>query len=188
NSGITSVSPQAVCSNLILDPSFEAGPFTNPYWGEYSYNFGTPLCTVADCGTGGGTALPRTGAVWGWFGGTSAITETAFLVQSVTIPTNTATLSFYFWIGKANSGSGADDVFYTWIDSTKLFTATALNLSSYLTYTLEALNVSAFADGGSHDIVFEAFTSLQTVNFNLDDVNLCAFAATSKVYLPSLRR
>ena len=55
------------------------------YWGQSSTNFGTPLCTVADCGDGGGTAGPRTGTVWAWSGGTNA-DEQATLTQSVTIP------------------------------------------------------------------------------------------------------
>lgn len=182
NSSPASVSPQSACINLLLDPSFEA--YTpNPYWGEFSSNFGTPLCTVAVCGTGGGTAGPHTGTVWGWFGGTPAVSETAVLSQTVTILTDTATLQFYFWIG-TGGGGGVDDVFFAGIDNTPVFTATAPEASSYASYTPVAVNVSAFADGGAHSIFFEAFTSVQIVNFNLDDAGLCSF----KVYLPLLRR
>jgi Zn-dependent metalloprotease len=45
------------------DPSFEYSYTTYPYWDQYSYNFYTPLCTAADCGTNAGTAgLDQCGA------------------------------------------------------------------------------------------------------------------------------
>ena len=58
----------ATLDQLIQDGSFEAGS-PNPFWTESSTNFLTPLCTLADCGDGLGTAGPRTGLVWAWFGG-----------------------------------------------------------------------------------------------------------------------
>ncbi len=160
------------CTNLLADPSFEA--FTpNPYWAEASTNFGTPLCTTAVCGTGGGSASARTGSVWGWFGGTSS-DETASLEQTITIPSGAASLQFYFWLGAAGIGSGADDVFNAQIDSTTLFSANATQLGSYPSYLLISVNASAFADGGSHTVRFISTTTGQTVNFNLDDVALCS--------------
>src|SRR5262245_57433853 len=51
--------------NLLQDPSFEASYGSGIYWGQFSTNFGTPLCIIADCTNGGGTAGPRTGNVWG---------------------------------------------------------------------------------------------------------------------------
>ena len=61
-------------TNFIQDPSFESSIGTGAYWGQYSTNFGSPLCpstqpSPAGCGNGGGTAGPHTGSVWGWFGG-----------------------------------------------------------------------------------------------------------------------
>ena len=53
-----------LADQLLQDPSFEA--YTpNPYWDEYSENYGTPLCTEDDCGLGGGSG-PRTGEAWSW--------------------------------------------------------------------------------------------------------------------------
>jgi serine protease len=164
-----------VCTNLLADPSFEA--FTpNPYWVEGSTNYGTPLCTTALCGTGAGSALPRTGSVWGWFGGTIN-NEIASLAQTITIPSGTATLQFYFYIGAAPAGSGTDDVFNAQIDSTTLFSANATQLGSYPGYTFISINASAFANGGSHTVRFISNTSGQIVNFNLDDVALCTGSA-----------
>ena len=68
--GTYAYSPEA---DVIADGSFEAGT-PNPFWGEYSANFGTPICDVPGCGTGGGTG-PRTGAYWTWLGGISAYEE-----------------------------------------------------------------------------------------------------------------
>lgn len=61
--------PLALTSTDLLgkDSGFEAGT-PNPYWTEASINFGSPLCTVATCGSGGGTG-PHTGSWWAWFGG-----------------------------------------------------------------------------------------------------------------------
>src|SRR5690242_10237461 len=57
-------------TNLVGDPSLELSyTWLPPYWWQSSTNFGTPLCTVADCTNGGGTAGPRSGNVWSWFGG-----------------------------------------------------------------------------------------------------------------------
>src|SRR6188768_2996250 len=57
-------------TNFVVDPSLEAS-YNNPSgaWAQSSTNFGSPLCTVADCGNGNSTAGPRSGSVWGWFGG-----------------------------------------------------------------------------------------------------------------------
>src|SRR5688572_15397736 len=83
-------------TNLLQDPSFEASYGSNAYWGQYSTNFGTPLCILADCNNGGGTAGPRTGSVWGWLGGTPD-NEVSDLYQYVTFPSCGATLQFYLW-------------------------------------------------------------------------------------------
>src|SRR6266508_5147335 len=100
-----------VDGNLLQDPSFEAYS-PNPFWSEYSTNYGTPLCTIVDCGTGIGSAGPRTGSVWGWFGGISDSSALAYLYHDVTIPVScTATLQFYFWIGYAGTNSDSNDYF-----------------------------------------------------------------------------
>ena len=159
----------------LRDPSFEA--YTpNPYWVESSTNYGTPLCTVADCGNGGGSALPRTGTSWGWFGGTTD-TEIATLSQTVTFPSGypNLKLQFYFWIGYADPGVDASDVFTVKIDGTTVFSANATQIGSYPSYTLVTVDVGAYSNGASHTITFTSVTTGQTVNFNLDDVSLGAF-------------
>jgi Zn-dependent metalloprotease len=158
-------------NNPLQDPSFEASIGSSLYWAQSSTNFGTPLCSVAGCGDGGGTAGPRTGAVWSWFGGTS-YDETGSLSQTVTFPSGSAALGFYLWIGSAGAGSDAADVFTAKIDGTTVFSANATQASAYPTYTLIEINVSSFADGASHTVTFSSVTTGQSVNFNLDDVSL----------------
>jgi hypothetical protein len=71
-------------ANSVTDAGFEAGS-PNPFWMESSTNFGSPLCTAQMCGDGGGTAGPRSGSWWGWFGGFSGGTESASLVQAAVV-------------------------------------------------------------------------------------------------------
>lgn len=75
------------CTSVLVDGGFETGGIPNTFWNpETSTNFGTPLCDVPSCGTGGGASPPRTGAFWSWFGGIPA-PETATLGQTVTLQT-----------------------------------------------------------------------------------------------------
>jgi len=161
-------------NEAVEDGSFEAGT-PNPYWTEASTNFGTPLCTAASCGTGGGTASPRTGDWWGWFGGTTA-TEDASLSQDVTIPNaGSALLTFYFWIG-TGSGNGTD-VFTVSMDGNTLFTALENDGNYTGGYTQVSVDVSSYADGGTHTLELASSTNGST-NFNVDDVSVATCAAS----------
>jgi hypothetical protein len=153
-----------------MDGSFEAGS-PNPYWDEGSTNFGTPLCTIDLCGDGGGSAGPRTGDWWAWFGGIAA-TEDAFVSQPVNIPAGSqATLQFYLWLG-AHSGAGASDYLRVTVDGTEVFRATDADTQYDAGYTLVSVNLSAFA-GGSRVLRFEEHNGeVDFINFNLDDVTL----------------
>ncbi len=157
------------CTQVIQDGSFEAGS-PSPAWTEASTNFGTPLCTVATCGSGGGTALPRTGTWWVWFGGYSAGTEIGSVSQSVTLQAGTATLTFYLWNG---ASGGASDAFKVRIDGADVFSTLAGDPTYTGGYTLVTVDLTAFADGGSHTVEFYAATYGGTVtNFSLDDIAL----------------
>jgi hypothetical protein len=159
-------------NNYLQDPSFEASFPNGSYWDSWSQNSGTALCTLDSCGNGGGTARPRTGAVWVWFGGVSSKNETAGVSQSTIFPSCGAKLQFYLWIGAATAGSGTDDRFIVTIDEQPVFTANATQKNSYRNYTLVSIDVHAFADGKTHLIKFQGYTSNQLVTFNLDDVKL----------------
>jgi hypothetical protein len=181
---LLTVSPGKVSAltNLVQDPSLEAAYGSTLIWKQSSTNSDSPVCksTVVDCtvATGG----PRTGTVWGQFGGLDwndpdvVSPEQAHLYQNVTFPNScSATLQFYFWIGDA--GGDANDVFNVIIDNTTtVFTANATQQGSYPSYTLVSLDVSAYANGAFHKVDFFSrqfkHSPSQTVTFNLDDISL----------------
>ncbi|GAB4184347.1 MAG: hypothetical protein Tsb002_07260 [Wenzhouxiangellaceae bacterium] len=157
-------------TNLIQDPSFEAGT-PNPSWNEASTNFGTPLCDAAGCGDGGGTAGPNNGLFWAWMGGTAATNEVASVDQDVVIPSGTATLSFFVWNGTAVAG-GPDSLLVN-VDGNTVLTLAEDDACCTAGYAEVTVDVSAFADGGTHNIEFLiSETDGTTTNINLDDVSL----------------
>jgi subtilisin-like proprotein convertase family protein len=155
-------------TDVIADGGFEAGT-PNPFWNEASSNFGTPICDVVSCGQGGGTG-PHAGTYWTWFGGITGVVETGSMDQNVVIPAGTATLSFYLEIPVADS-TGSMNVD---IDGNVLFTATEADTGTYATYAPVTLDVSAYADGGSHNVRFSSTTDAGAgpLNFFVDDVVL----------------
>ncbi len=161
-------------TNLVQDPSFEAGT-PNPSWTEFSTNVGTPLCDATSCGTGGGTAGPRTGTWWAWFGGCGSsctLPEVGTVDQTIVVPSSSsATLELYLWIGAA-SGDGTD-YFKVKMDGNVVFTALENDLTYAGGYTLVSINVSSYANGGSHVLRLEGVQNTATAtNFNVDDVSL----------------
>jgi hypothetical protein len=177
---IAPLNTATVSGNLLQDPSFEASFRTEAYWQQFSTNFDTPLCTKSDCGDGGGTAGPRTGSVWAWFGGVVFTQpgmdspEIGKISQKVTFPIAScgAVLQFYFWIGAAETGSDTNDRFTAAIDGNTVFLAKATQKNSYSSYKLVTVDVSAYADAAVHQVEFFSSVSDQYVNFNLDDVSL----------------
>jgi len=154
--------------NAVADGGFEAGT-PNPFWDEFSSNFGTPLCTIASCGQGGGTG-PFGGAWWTWFGGISGVSETGSVTQSVVIPVGEDTLSFYLEIPVADS-TGFLDVT---VDGSSIFSVTEANQPQYSVYQEVAVDISAFADGGAHTLEFFSTTDpgAGPLNFFVDRVSI----------------
>ncbi|MGE3465536.1 MAG: M36 family metallopeptidase, partial [Pyrinomonadaceae bacterium] len=169
----------AVCSgggggclptDVIQDGSFEGG-IPNPSWDpETSTNFGTPLCDNGSCGTGGGASPPRTGAIWAWFGGVGA-PETATIGQTVTIPaSSSATLNY--WMRNGTVTAPFTDVLNVRVDGNIVQSFTEASVAEGA-YTLRTVDLSAFADGNSHDILFEYIgTTTGIASFVVDDVSL----------------
>ena len=153
--------------SIVADGGFEAGT-PNPSWAEASTNFGTPICSAALCGTGGGTG-PHSGTFWTWFGGIIGVAETGSVEQSVTIPGGVvATLSFWHEIPAAST-TGFMSV---QVDGNEVFRTTDADAGTYAVYTEVIVDVSAFADGAAHTLRFESTTdaSAGVLNFFLDDV------------------
>ncbi|MEW5986508.1 MAG: hypothetical protein AB1791_07745 [Chloroflexota bacterium] len=166
--------------DVILGGGFEDGS-PNPYWTEFSSNFGTPLCD-AGCGFGGGSG-PHSGSWWAWFGGISGVPEVGYLSQDVTIPVGVATLTFWLEIPAADT-TGFLDVS---IDGSVLAHFTEADMGSYNPYAMVTLDASAFADGGTHELRFDSTTDAGAgvLNFFVDDVALDVTAAAGPCDPPS---
>ncbi|HEX8385867.1 MAG TPA: choice-of-anchor D domain-containing protein, partial [Rubricoccaceae bacterium] len=155
---------------IVADGSFEGGS-PNSAWTEASSNFGTPLCTAAACGVGGGTG-PHTGTWWAYFGGTNAA-ETGSIQQTVTIPTGNATLTYWLEIPVA-AIPGTVNVK---MDGTTLATYTQADQATYDSYVQVSIPINAYADGGSHVLRFEqsngpGATTADIFNAFIDDVEI----------------
>jgi hypothetical protein len=165
--------PNAPLAQLIVDGGFETGGIPNTFWNpETSTNFGTPLCDVPSCGTGGGASPPRTGAFWLWFGGIPA-PETATLGQTVTFPAGDTikNLSFFMRIGTV-SGPTFTDVLNVRVDGTIVASFPEPTVAEGA-YSGKVINLNAFADGVSHAILFEYIGPTSgTGSYVIDDVEL----------------
>ena len=157
---------------VIVDGSFEAP--SAPAWAQASSNFGSPLCDEANCGNGGGSAGPRTGAQWIWFGGAGANLETGSVEQSVAIPAGATSLSFGYRLGLCGAGAGANDFVRLTIGGTEVWRLDASSpLCGAAAYSLANVDVSSFA-GSTRLVRFESTTGSAgvTSNFSIDDVSL----------------
>ncbi|MBX3059022.1 MAG: carboxypeptidase regulatory-like domain-containing protein [Anaerolineae bacterium] len=165
----TAVNLDRFLGPIVADGSFEAGT-PSPFWTEASTNFGSPLCTVAACGTGTGTG-PRSGLWWAWFGGISAY-EAGSVSQSVIIPSGTATLSF--WVEQFVCTGSSNDYLEVNIDGNQVWVTTAADPAcGTLGYRQVLVDVSAYANGAAHTLEFnsEVFGGGNT-NFFVDDVSI----------------
>ncbi len=154
--------------NVIADSTFEAGmPWSN-WTVQTSTNFGTPVCNRAVCGTDGGS--PYAGDNWAWFGGAS-VPETATLGQNVTFPAGgTATLSFVMKIRDLDFPP-VTDVLNVRVDGTLVQSYPEGQIE--YAYSLRTIDLSAFADGGSHLILFEYVApTTETSTYLVDNVFL----------------
>lgn len=162
---------EAPSAEQVQDGGFEAGT-PNAFWTESSTNFGTPLCTIAACGVGGGTG-PHAGSWWAWFGGIAAAEEGA-VSQSVVIPAGTTTLTW--WQECPVTSGAAADYMEVNVDGNQEYVILGNDAScGVVGYVMESVDISAYADGGAHTVEFhsEIFGS-DTTNFFVDDVSIVA--------------
>ncbi len=160
---------------LTVNPGFDNGPFGGG-WTESSTNFGTPVCNVAGCGTGGGTG-PHAGTYWAWFGGTTTAFEVGTVSRAVTIPPGMATLRFQLDIPSCESTGIAIDTFTVTIDGTAIYQTTNADAGcAQIGYQQLSLDVTPWANGASHIIQLQAVTDdfVTATNFMVDTVELMA--------------
>jgi len=159
-------------SNLVADGSFEGGAGSSA-WAQSSVNFGSPICSVANCGNGGGSGA-HDGQNWFWAGGTNSF-EVASVAQLVTIPSDSTEMSFWYEI-PVSSGSTSDFIEVT-IDGMTVETITAAE-GPFIGYQQRVVNIAAFADGAQHELAINGTTDGQELtNIFLDDVVILASGA-----------
>jgi len=156
------VSSSTSCDDVVADGSFESGS-TGTDWAE-TQTQGSPLCD-GSC-TSSGNSYANTGDWWIWFGGWGA-DETATLSQDIALPAGqTATLFFFFavpWPGAATETFGVT------YNGTSLFSADATDQPTYPWWQLITVDLSSYADGAAHSLVFTAITGADA-SFFLDDI------------------
>jgi subtilisin family serine protease len=158
--------------NLVADGGLELGT-PSPVWSEFSTNFSTPLCTLINCGSGGGSG-PRSGLWWAWFGGIDAL-EQATLSQRVHLPTaDAAELRFWLKIPSAAT-TGILEVF---LGDNLIVAVDQDDAPDFSQYREVVVDISAFADDGEHELRFVAHTQPGGItSFFVDDVMLQVFQA-----------
>lgn len=144
----------------------------NPYWKGFSGNFRTPFCTVEACGTGRGTAGPRSGGGWVWLGGYPGA-EAASVEQRVVIPEGDPFLRFRLW----NGASGREqDRFVLSVDDTRLLEVASGDERYLDDYAEVVADLAAWADGKAHRLLFELEPEeggrRRVTTFSVDDVAL----------------
>ncbi len=168
----TTASTVSNATEAVADGDFEDGS-PSIEWNEASTNFGTPLCTVAACGTGTGTG-PHSGDWWAWFGGIAA-PETGSMTQTMTIAEGSV-LTFWF---EAPVCANTTDFVRVQIDGNTVWEATGAHAQcDTVGYTQQTADISAFDDGASHilNIVSTISGNPTGSNFFIDDVSVAARA------------
>lgn len=154
----------------VVDGTFEAGSPWPAWTVQTSTNFGTPMCDVPGCGTGGGASPPFAGAFWAWFGGIPAV-ESATMGQNVTIPAGgNKFIRFQMRIGTVSSPF--TDTLTVRVDGVPQVTYTE-PATAEAAYTLRYVDVSSFANGAAHALLFSYVgPTTGTGSFTVDDVEL----------------
>ena len=166
------VTPLA-CTQLLQDPGFEAGT-PSPYWGEYDLQFGSPLCDINVCPS---TNYAHTGDWWVWFGGLDT-PNSAYVSQTVTIPTGVAVVTF--WLRISTSTPDPTDFLSVRMDGTEVASILG-DATGYTDYALVTVPINTYANGAAHTLQLYSDTAQAGthVSFFVDDVNLCATNPTS---------
>ncbi|MEO0556900.1 MAG: T9SS type A sorting domain-containing protein [Bacteroidota bacterium] len=159
---------------LVTDGSFEGGS-PNTAWASTSDQTPpvSPFCTLGICG---GPA-PRTGD-WHAFLGGVGTNESMSVSQTITIPADatSALLTFYLQLGVGGDATGQ---FGFILDSTPILAYTQDDVGSFADYTVQTVDLSAFADGQPHTLGFVAIEVAGTeqgafFSALVDDVSLIA--------------
>jgi len=164
----------------VKDPSFEATTAsggTNPSWTSTDSNVhangGSIFFAEADTG-----ALPRSGHFVAWFGGWNSGSETQTISQTVTLPEGGPLyLNYYRQTAFQVDTSDFAANLVVSVDGTALET-TDLGTQGDVDYVPHSIDISAFADGGQHEVKFQydynAQDSVSDGSTFVDDVTIDA--------------
>lgn len=171
-----------VCTpvQLLSDPGLEAtsidggGLGTNPFWGSTSSNFGSVFCNSGaggNCPDDDGTAVPRNGQFFAWFGGIAAA-ETSTLTQTVSIPAGDPR-HLNFFLRRSFVSAPLSAVLRIKVDGNTLRTFEE-PAAPEADYVARSVDLSAFANGASHTLEFEYDnpTDGGKSSFIVDDITL----------------
>ena len=158
--------PPGVVNACLADGTFEAGAPWPAWTVQSSVRSGTPICNFATCGT---AAPPFAGNNWAWFGGVPA-PEQATLGQNITLPASSnPVLTFQM---RAQGTSPATDTLVVSVDGTLVQTFTEVT-GSEADYSRRFIDLTAYADGASHALLFSYNGPTSGIgNFLVDNVEL----------------
>ncbi len=160
------LSSPAGADELIQDPGFEstvAGD--SPGWTEADSLFGSPICD-ASCGFD----FAHAGSWWAWFGGSATAGHTGSVSQTLNIPVGANSLTYwYFFPG----GTAPFDATLTVkVDGTTVKTHTEV-LDAMADYEQQTVDITTFADGGSHTLSFNYLNGAAGLTaMMVDDVSI----------------
>ena len=186
SSGLAILSPvltsSADAAELLVDGGFEAAtgsPPVSPGWTVSDSVFDTPMCTGAWCSEAPPGVVAHTGTGFVWFGGTDTAGHTSRISQVLTIPPGSATLRYWF-ANPQVSDAGAPAVLNVTIDGKRVQTIAEFQFAE--TYAQLELDISEFADGGSHVLAFAYLNGeLGDNSMTLDDISIDAVAGPPPV-------
>ena len=166
--------PTCTPAQLLSDGGLEAsdpGTGANAFWASTSTTFGSAICTGNICPDDAGTALPRNGNAWAWFGGI-ANAETSTLSQSVVIPSGSPR-HLNFFLRRGFTSAPLDAVLRVKVDGITLRTFDE-PASAEAAYVARSIDLSSFANGASHGIQFEYVNpgGSGKSNFVVDDLSI----------------
>ncbi len=163
--------------SAVLDGGLESGA-QGAAWAGESTVFGTPLTSLLEIGAQSG-AGPHSGDGWAWFGGLATERDAASIRQTITFPrAKSATLQFYLRIPAAFAG----DALEVMVDDMQIAAFGADDAEAYAGYELVALDVSDYADGKAHALIFKSITGNSgNTSFFVDDVCLVTTASRGEI-------
>ena len=159
----------------ITDGSFELGT-PNPVWNETDSLGISPICRPAIC-VSDFPGKAHSGEYFAWFG-SAFPARSGSVEQTLIMPVGTTALSFWLQIPSA----GSPGYLQVSIDSNPIFGVTEADVAKYSDYTPVTVDISAYADGGIHNLRFESIVvGGAAMRFFVDDV-----ALTSTTCLPTV--